>query len=399
MCGIVGIANANSRNVNREDLERMNGCIVHRGPDEDGFYLRENVGLAMRRLAIIDLAGGRQPIYNEDKTKAIVFNGEIYNFQKLRRDLEKRGHKFYTDCDTEIIVHLYDEHGADCVRFLRGMFVFAIWDETDQSLFIARDRLGKKPLLYSLQKNGDLIFGSEFTALLSHPKVSRTVDFEAIDAYFSYLCVPAPLTAFKDIRKLEPAHWLRWKNGAIETKRYWQPDFSKKIKIDETEAIAETTRILREATAMRMISEVPLGAFLSGGVDSSIVVALMAEASASPVKTFSIGFEEQDFSELKYAKKVAEHVGAEYHEFIIKPDAAEVLPKLVRHYGEPHADSSAVATYIRRPRNAPFRDGRAQRRRRRRIFRRLRALRRDANRRKISSHSGGTAEKSHRKNR
>ena len=345
MCGIVGIANAHARRVSREDLERMNRCIVHRGPDEDGFFVRENIGLAMRRLAIIDLAGGQQPIFSEDKTKAIVFNGEIYNFQELRRDLERRGRKFYTDCDTEVIVQLYAEYGADCVNFLRGMFAFAIWDETDQSLFIARDRVGKKPLLYSLQKNGDLIFGSEFTALLAHPQVSRAVDFEAIDAYFSYLCVPAPLTAFQDIRKLEPAHWLRWKNGEIETKRYWQPDFSRKIKIDEAEAISETTRILREATAMRLISEVPLGAFLSGGVDSSIVVALMAQASASPVKTFSIGFEEQDFSELKYAKRVAEHVGAEYHEFIVKPDAAEILPQLVRHYGEPYADSSAVATY------------------------------------------------------
>ncbi|MDQ3129212.1 MAG: asparagine synthase (glutamine-hydrolyzing) [Acidobacteriota bacterium] len=345
MCGIVGIINANSRVAKREILEGMNKCIVHRGPDEDGFYVNGNAALAMRRLSIIDLAGGQQPIHNHDKTKWIVFNGEIYNYQKLREDLEKRGHRFYTNSDTEAIVHLYDEYGAECVQHLRGMFAFAIWDETDKSLFVARDRVGKKPLLYSHQPNGDLIFGSEFQAVLAHPAITREVDYAAIDDYLSYLCVPAPQTAFKQIRKLEPAHWLRWKNGEIETKRYWQPDFSKKIKISVEEAEEETLRILRESTKLRMISEVPLGAFLSGGVDSSVVVALMAQESSQPVKTFSIGFEEQDFSELKYAKRVAEHVGAEYHEFIVKPDALEILPTLVEHYGEPYADSSAIPTY------------------------------------------------------
>ncbi len=345
MCGIVGIANTNSRGASREILERMNEAIVHRGPDEDGFYLGGNVGLAMRRLSIIDLAGGQQPIYNADKTALIVFNGEIYNFQELRADLEKQGDKFDTNSDTEVILHLYDKHKADCVQHLRGMFAFAIWDKRDQSLFIARDRVGKKPLLYAHQSNGNLIFGSEFRALLEHPDISREVDYEAIDNYLSYLCVPAPFTAFKQIRKLEPAHWLRWKDGEIKTQRYWSPDFSKKIKISQTEAEEETLRILREAVKLRLISEVPLGAFLSGGVDSSTIVALMAEASSQPVKTFSIGFEEQDFSELKYAKQVAAHIGAEYHEFIVKPDALEVLPILVEHYGEPYADSSAIPTY------------------------------------------------------
>jgi asparagine synthase (glutamine-hydrolysing) len=323
----------------------MNCAIVHRGPDEDGFYLKDNVGLAMRRLAIIDLAGGQQPIFNEDRTKAIVYNGEIYNFQELRDDLEKRGHKFYTHSDTETIVHLYDEFGVDGLDRLRGMFAFAIWDEKDRSLFVARDRVGKKPLLYSHRPDGDLIFASEFTAMLEHPSIGRDVDIEAIDNYLSYLCVPAPLTAYKDIRKLEPGHWLRWKDGKVETRRYWQPKFSKKIKISEEEAIEETTRLLRESTKLRLISEVPLGAFLSGGVDSSTVVALMAQESSTPVKTFSIGFEEQDFSELKYARRVAEHVGAEYHEFIVRPNALEVLPTLVEHYGEPYADSSAIPTY------------------------------------------------------
>ncbi|MBA4123873.1 MAG: asparagine synthase (glutamine-hydrolyzing) [Acidobacteria bacterium] len=345
MCGIVGFTSANSQPVNREILERMNACIVHRGPDDDGFYIRENVGLAMRRLSIIDIAHGKQPIHNHDKSKWIVFNGEIYNFQELKKDLEKQGDKFYTNSDTEVILHLYEKHGADCVQYLRGMFAFAIWDERDQSLFIARDRIGKKPLLYSHQPNGDLIFGSEFRALLQHPAVSREVDYEAIHHYLTFICVPAPLTGFKQIRKLEPAHWLRWKDGKIETKKYWTLDYSKKIKISEEDAIEETTRILREATKLRLISEVPLGAFLSGGVDSSIVVALMAQESEKAVKTFSIGFEEQDFSELKYAKRVAEHVGAEYNEFIVKPHALEILPALVEHYGEPYADPSALATY------------------------------------------------------
>ncbi|HEX8639410.1 MAG TPA: asparagine synthase (glutamine-hydrolyzing) [Pyrinomonadaceae bacterium] len=345
MCGIVGYVNAKSGGASPEILQKMNQRIVHRGPDEDGFYVKESVGLAMRRLSIIDLASGQQPIFNRDRTKAIVFNGEIYNFQELRADLEKRGHRFYTNSDTEAIIHLYDEFGVDCVQYLRGMFAFAIWDETDRSLFIARDRVGKKPLLYSHQPNGDLIFGSEFSALLAHPDVSREVDFAAIDSYLSFLCIPAPQTAFRHIRKLEPAHWLRWRGGEIEMKRYWSPDFSRKIKISEEDAIAETTRILREATKLRMIAEVPLGAFLSGGVDSSAVVALMAQESAQPVKTFSIGFEEQDFSELKYAKKVAEHVGAEYNEFIVRPNALEVLPTLVEHYGEPYGDPSAIPTY------------------------------------------------------
>jgi asparagine synthase (glutamine-hydrolysing) len=345
MCGIVGFINREGSGAMRPVLERMCDAIAHRGPDDDGFYLEGSAALGMRRLAIIDVAGGHQPIHNTDRTKWIVFNGEIYNYQQIRRELDIQGHQFYTNSDTEAIVHLYERYGVDCVQHLRGMFAFAIWDEIEKTLFIARDRVGKKPLLYSHQKNGELIFGSEFQALLQHPSVSREVDLDAIDSYLSYLCIPAPQTAFKAIRKLEPGHWLRWKNGEIETRRYWTPNFSKKIKISEEEAIEETTRILRESTKLRMISEVPLGAFLSGGVDSSTVVALMAQESSQPVKTFSIGFEEEDFSELKYAKRVAEYVGAEYNEFVVKPDAMEVLPTLVEHYGEPYADSSAIPTY------------------------------------------------------
>ena len=345
MCGIVGFVNNSGNAVERGVLEAMNGAILHRGPDEDGFFVHENVGLAMRRLAIIDLKSGQQPIFTPDRTKCIVFNGEIYNYQELREGLIARGHNLKTKSDTEAVLHLYDEYGPDCLQHLRGMFAIGIWDDVEKTLFLARDRVGKKPMLYSHQSNGDLIFGSEFQALLKHPSVSREVDYNAIDSYLSYICVPAPQTAFKAIRKLEPGHWLRWKAGEIETRRYWLPDFSKKIKISEEEAIEETTRILRESTKLRMISEVPLGAFLSGGVDSSAIVALMAQESSTPVKTFSIGFEDEDFSELKYAKKVAEHVGAEYNEFIVRPDATEILPTLVDHYGEPYADSSALPTY------------------------------------------------------
>lgn len=345
MCGIVGIATLDLDQISDKVLQAMNGAIAHRGPDEDGFFIKENVGLAIRRLSIIDLSSGQQPIFNHDKTKVIVFNGEIYNFQALRDDLEKKGSIFYTRSDTEVIIQLYEKYGVDCVNHLRGMFAFAIWDSMEKTLFIARDRVGQKPLLYSHRSNGDLIFSSEFRALLQHPDISNEINYKAIDSYLSYAYVPSPQTAFKNIRKLEPGHWLRWKNGKVSMERYWFPNFSKKIDITPKKAEEETLRVLREATKLRLIAEVPLGAFLSGGVDSSTIVALMAQESGNPVKTFSIGFEEQDFSELKFARQVAKHVGAEHNEFIVKPDAMEVLPKLVDHYGEPYADASAIPTY------------------------------------------------------
>ncbi len=345
MCGIVGIVHRDERPVDAALLGRMNEAIHHRGPDEEGTYLKGRAGMAMRRLAIIDLAGGQQPISNEDGTLWIVFNGEIYNFRELKERLEKLGHHFRTDCDTEAVVHAYEQYGTDAPKHLRGMFAFAIWDERKGELFLARDRVGKKPLLYA-QTEGKLIFGSEFQALLLHPEVGRDVDREAIHHYLSFMCVPAPMTAYRQIRKLEPGHTLRYtRDGEIKIERYWQPDFSKKIDISEEEAGERVLEILRDAVRVRLMSEVPLGAFLSGGVDSSTVVALMSEVSPTPVKTFSIGFEEQDFSELHHARRVAEHVGAEHHEFIVRPDALEVLPTLVEHYGEPYADSSAIPTY------------------------------------------------------
>src|SRR5256714_1381546 len=344
MCGITGIVRSDGAQIDRDLLARMNDAIRHRGPDDDGYYFGEGVGLAMRRLAIIDLAHGQQPIHNADSTAWIVFNGEIYNYRELRKDLENRGHRFYTDSDTEAIVHAYDEYGTDCPKYLRGMFALAIWDERTKSLFLARDRVGKKPLLYA-QVNGQLVFGSEFMALLQHPDVSRDVNYEAIHHYLSFLCVPAPLTAFQSISKLPPGHSLLWKNGEIKLERYWQLEFSNKISIDEEEAGERVVDLLRDAVRVRLMSEVPLGAFLSGGIDSSAVVALMAQESSEKVKTFSIGFEEQDFSELHHARRVAEYVGAEHHEFIVRPDAMEILPTLVEHDGEPFADSSAIPSY------------------------------------------------------
>jgi asparagine synthase (glutamine-hydrolysing) len=344
MCGIVGIVRNDTKPVDEALLARMSTAIRHRGPDDEGFYVKGSIGLGIRRLSIIDIKGGQQPIHNQDRTAWIVFNGEIYNYRELREKLEKLGHTFYTNSDTEVIVHAYDRYGAECPKHLRGMFAFAIWDERSQELFLARDRVGKKPLLYA-QLNGQFVFGSEFSSLLLHPDISREVNFEAIHYYLSFMCVPAPLSAFRAIKKLEPGHILRWRKGEIKIERYWQPDFSRKLKISEEEAGERTLEVLREAVRVRLMSEVPLGAFLSGGIDSSAVVALMSELSSEPIKTFSIGFEEQDFSELHHARRIAEHVGADHHEFIVRPNALEVLPLLVEHYGEPFADSSAIPTY------------------------------------------------------
>ena len=345
MCGIVGkLYQQQGRPVECQTLAAMCGTLVHRGPDDDGFYLTDRAGLAMRRLSIIDLKSGQQPIHNQDRTAWIVFNGEIYNYLELRKRLEELGHEFYTDSDTEAIIHAYDQFGTDCPKYLRGMFAFAIWDERNKSLFLARDRVGKKPLLYA-QAGNQLIFASEFSALLLHPDVSRDVDYEAIHHYLSFICVPAPFTAYRAVRKLEPGHWLLWKNGETRIERYWQLDFSNKSRLSEEAAGERAVELLREAVRIRLMSEVPLGAFLSGGIDSSAVVALMAQESSERVKTFSIGFDEQDFSELHHARRVAERVGADHHEFIVRPNAMEILPTLVEHYGEPFADSSAIPSY------------------------------------------------------
>ena len=357
MCGIVGVADPTGRPIDESVVERMCARITHRGPDDEGYYTNAppesgsgsrfqngSVALGMRRLAIIDLATGRQPIHNEDKTVWVVLNGEIYNYAELRADLKSKGHSFYTKSDTEAIVHAYEQYGLDAPARLRGMFAFALWDERKRRLLLARDRVGKKPLIYSVV-NGKLVFASEFQALLEHPDVSRRANVEAISHYLSFLCVPAPMTAFENVHKLEPGHALVWQGGEVEIRRYWSLDFTKKIRIGEQEAGERAVELLRDAVRVRLMSDVPLGAFLSGGIDSSAIVALMSELSPSRVKTFSIGFEEQDFNEIGHARRVADRFGTDHHEFIVRPDAVEVLPTLVRHYGEPYADSSAIPTY------------------------------------------------------
>jgi asparagine synthase (glutamine-hydrolysing) len=359
VCGIVGVV---SRRESRPEVERvlrsMNDAIVHRGPDDDGYYLSQrdetgsgsriqdasSAGLGMRRLSIIDLATGKQPIHNEDKTIWVVLNGEIYNYEDLRKELEAKGHRFYTQTDTEAIVHAYEQYGVDVPKHLRGMFAFALWDEKQQRLLLARDRVGKKPLLYSIIGD-ELVFASEFQAILRHPGVSREVNESAISNYLSFLCVPAPLTAFTGVRKLEPGHVLIWQDGETEIRRYWSLDFRNKIDIGQREAGERVVGLLRDAVRVRLMSDVPLGAFLSGGIDSSAVVALMSELSTERVKTFSIGFEEKEFNESNHARRVAERFGTDHHEFIVRPNAIEILPTLVRHYGEPYADSSAIPTY------------------------------------------------------
>lgn len=346
MCGIVGIYNfGNSRPVERVKLTQMCNIIKHRGPDSDGFFLNNNIGLGIRRLAIIDLQTGNQPIHNEDKTLWLVLNGEIYNFLELRKELEKK-HNFYTKTDTEVILHLYEDYGESCVQYLRGMFAFAVWDEKEKKLFVAKDRAGKKPLYYTVQ-NGSFVFASEIKSILEYLKKTPEIDLEAIDLFLTYQYIPSPKTIFQNVKSLLPAHTLTCdRNGNIETKKYWDLDFTKKTNLSFDEACTETKNLLTEATALRMISDVPLGAFLSGGVDSSIVVGLMSRLSSKPVKTFSIGFEEADFSELNYAKIVANHFKTDHYEFIVKPNFIEILPKLVWHYGQPFADSSALPSYF-----------------------------------------------------
>lgn len=330
-----------------ERLDAMCRVITHRGPDEQGTAVVGRAAMGMRRLSIIDLDGGQQPIYNADRTKLIVFNGEIYNYRELRRQLEARGHVFRTNSDTETIINAYQEYGNDCVRHLRGMFAFAIWDNSDQSLFIARDRVGKKPLFYSLTPSGEFVFGSELKVLLTHGGISREIDRGALDAYLTFGYVPEELCIFASVKKLEPGHFLTFKNAEIKTEKYWDLDFSGEQFTDSEDKIAgELLEKLRDAVAVRLVSEVPLGAFLSGGVDSSAVVGLMSQIMDSPVKTFSIGFNEDSFDELKYARIAARHFGTDHHEFTVTPDLVSVIDELVWHFDEPFADSSSLPTYM-----------------------------------------------------
>ncbi len=345
MCGIAGVFHfASEQPINPALLKQMTDVISHRGPDDDGFYIAERVGLGHRRLSIIDVSGGHQPIFNEDETVAIVFNGEIYNYQELAQLVEARGHHLKTRSDTETIVHLYEEFGEDCVAMLRGMFAFAIWDSRKQTMLLGRDRLGKKPLYYA-DYGGKFYFGSELKCIIQDREIPRTINSEALADYFSFLAIPAPKTIFQHVRKLRPAHYLVVTPNGLREREYWDLDFSQTEIHSEEEWQAQLFDALREAVDVRLMSEVPLGAFLSGGVDSSAVVAMMTEITNRPVVTASIGFTEEKYSEAAAAKQFAQHVKADHHERIVSPDAVSVVEKLAWHYDEPFADSSAVPTY------------------------------------------------------
>jgi len=353
MCGIAGFVDcqeaskARSEEERAQILESMCRVITHRGPDDQGVLLKNGVALGMRRLSIIDLAGGHQPISNEDEAVTIVFNGEIYNYRELQTILQSRGHRFRTNSDTEAIVHAYEEFGASCVNYLRGMFAFAIWNDRQKKLFIARDRVGKKPLYYSVTRGGTLVFGSELKSLLEHPDIERNINPQALDAYFSLGYVPDPISIFENVEKLAPGHHLTFANGRLSIERYW--DFSYESNGNGHSAVDyldELRALLDEAVKLRLVSDVPLGAFLSGGIDSSTVVGLMARHMDQPVKTFSIGFNEDSYDELKYARATAKKLGTDHHEFIVTPDICDVVDNLAWHFDEPFADASAIPTYV-----------------------------------------------------
>jgi len=351
MCGIAGIVDLKGRTVNADLLNRLCSRLMHRGPDARGIQISDGVALGHRRLSIIDLDGGRQPMGNEDGTVWITFNGEVYNYLELRPSLESSGHRFATRSDTEVILHAYEEYGSGCVGRLRGMFAFAIWDAKDRTLFLARDRVGKKPLFYT-SAGGQFVFASELQSLLEHPSVSRGLDPTALDDYLTYGYVPSPKTIFQNVFKLPPACTLTLVvpgdgSGSTDPRvdTYWKLEYEPKLDITEEEAEEQLLEVMTEAVRLRMIADVPLGALLSGGIDSSLVVALMSRLSDRPIKTFSIGFEERAFNELPYARLVAERYGTDHHELVVRPNALEILPTLVRHYGEPYADSSAIPSY------------------------------------------------------
>ena len=344
MCGICGVLNFNSQPVDKLWLTDMCGEMIHRGPDTEGYYLADRVGLGHRRLSIIDLETGSQPIHNESKTIWLIINGEIYNFIQLRKMLEENGHTFYTQTDSEVIVHLYEDYKEDCLRFLRGMFALAIWDSRQRKLFLARDRIGQKPLLF-WQDEQRFIFASEIKAILQAPGIKREVDPKILNLYLSFQCVPAPGTMFKGIRKLLPAHYLIVKEKQVNIQRYWRLDFRVGQRLGLQEYKRGIQEHLSEAVRLRLMSDVPLGAFLSGGIDSSAIVAFMSRHLKNPVKTFSVGFSEKSYDEVKFARMVAKKFNTDHHELKVSPKAIEILPKIIKHYGEPFADYSCIPTY------------------------------------------------------
>jgi asparagine synthase (glutamine-hydrolysing) len=405
MCGICGFVSLKPVQNGERILQRMIEALRHRGPDGCGVWVgdtekrgngdtEKHAYIGHTRLAIIDLSeAGKQPMPNEDGSIWVSYNGEIYNFLELRSLLEQKGHRFRSRTDTEVLVHAYEEWGDDFATKLRGMFAFAVWDSRQRTtglqdngttglrdnrttgqwdygitgqrdtkarmegqwsrgqlscgrLLLARDRLGIKPLFYAHLPDGTLVFASELSAILKHPSVSREIDPLAVDAYFAYGYIPAPLTIYRDVRKLPPAHYLVWENGEIKLQRYWQLDFTKKRTESADELAEELRERLKETVRLHLISDVPLGAFLSGGMDSSSIVALMAQVSDRPVKTFSIGFDDEKFNELPYARLIAQRYGTEHHEFIVEAPTASLMPDLIGYFGEPFADSSALPTFI-----------------------------------------------------
>jgi asparagine synthase (glutamine-hydrolysing) len=346
MCGIAGFADATpaGRPAEFNLVHRMCEVIRHRGPDDEGIHVEPGVGLGMRRLSIIDLSGGRQPIHNETSTIWVVFNGEIYNYRELRGELEAHGHHFATSSDTETIVHAYEQWGEDVFRRLRGMFGIALWDRPNRTLLLGRDRAGQKPLHYA-ERRGRLYFASEIKSLLAGGAIDPALDFAALDHYFTFLYTPRDASIFEGVHKLPPGHYLRWRDGRVEVKQYWQIADRETFHGSEAEAVEALGAVLQDAVRSHMISDVPLGAFLSGGVDSSAVVGMMARASSQPVKTFSIGFDEPEFDELEHARTVASHFGTDHHEFVVRPDGLTILDDLIAHFDEPFADSSAIPTW------------------------------------------------------
>jgi asparagine synthase (glutamine-hydrolysing) len=326
-------------------LQRMTRSLIHRGPDEEGYFTAGPVGLGMRRLRIIDLDGGKQPIANEDGAVWVIFNGEIYNFLELRRELESRGHQFATHSDTEVIVHLYEERGADCVQALRGMFAFALWDTKTHTLLIARDRFGKKPLYYAHTDAG-LWFGSELKAVLCAQELPRDIDVTAVDDYLALGYIPAPHTIFRAVRKLPPACVLEWRAGQVHVRRYWKLHWEVNLQMNEQQALEGLREQLYDAVGCRLTADVPFGAFLSGGVDSSTVVWLMSQQLREPVKTFAMGFSQHGFNELPFAREIGSVFRTDHYEEIVEPDALALLPELVHAFDEPFGDSSAIPTYL-----------------------------------------------------
>ena len=348
MCGITGIFDTrSSAEVSRSVLQRMNDSQIHRGPDEGCLHREPGLGLGHRRLSIIDVATGQQPLFNEDGSVVVVFNGEIYNYQDLIAELQVLGHVFHTKSDTEVIVHAWESWGADCVKRFRGMFAFVLWDRNQQTLFMARDRMGVKPLYYALLDDGTLLFGSELKSILAHGGLPREMDPHAVEEYFALGYVAEPRTIFKQARKLSPAHTLQLKRGSPmpQPVAYWDVRFSLDNPVSEQEAQSELVQRLKESVRLRMISEVPLGAFLSGGVDSSAVVAVMAGLSPESVNTCSIGFDDPTFNESDFAQKVADRYHTRHHLEVVKSDDFDLIDTLARLYDEPYADSSAIPTY------------------------------------------------------